>query len=190
MKNWWLSIFIFLFPGLTQECIDLSFWFKHETTPLNNKQVHSITVLSVPTFNTEISDTKFMYSAIEWQHACAYRASIHYHAHKAWLCARNVMVQSRSVSLTELLANHIVSVVHQWRQPMLGTDDTVGWAHTVSRVSQEPRMGYSYDREIQYIHCSVRAPLSRATLVMIGLSGCRSHTTIYQCCLSHAKLAF
>ena len=38
--------YFFLFLGLTQECLDLSFWFIHETTLFNTKQVHGIPVLS------------------------------------------------------------------------------------------------------------------------------------------------
>ena len=49
-------LYLVLFAGLTQECLDLSFWFKHETTPFNTEQIHGITVLSEhQLFNTETS---------------------------------------------------------------------------------------------------------------------------------------
>ena len=89
---------VILIPGITQECLDLSFWFKYETTPLNKEQVHGITVLSEHQhLNTEIYRYyRFMYYAIESQRTCAYRTSLRYHAHKAWLRARNL-----AMSLTD-----------------------------------------------------------------------------------------
>ena len=86
-------------------------------------------------------------------------------------------------SLSELLANRAVSVVHRpWRQPTLGT------------VSREPRTGSSLDglrlwlwRDSVQISLTLSEHFSWATL---GLLGCRSHTTVYQRCLSRAKLVF
>ena len=192
--------FIVLFPGLTQECLDLSFWFKHETTPLNNEQVHGVTALSEhQLFNTEIYRRyRFMYYAIESQRTCAYCASLRYHAHMAWLHAR--FNQSCSiVSLTELVANQVASVVCcPWRQPMVGTDESVGWVHTVSGVSQEPqepRMGYGYGSRD-----SVQTSLTLSEQHLLELpswssGSCKtrgaSHIfTVFQCCLSCAEVVF
>ena len=90
------NLLYFLFPGLPQEYLDLSFWFEHKPTPLNNEQVHGIIVLSerqllIRRFSAHLV-TRFIQDAI-FNH-CAHmqkRVPCH-HACKAWLHNNNIMV--------------------------------------------------------------------------------------------------
>ena len=72
-ENWWLSFLYFLFPGLTQECLDFH-------SGLNMKQLHWITSRSIASLFFQSTnfliwrfpDIKFMYCTTE-----SYRVHAH-----------------------------------------------------------------------------------------------------------------
>ena len=171
-----VNLLYFLFPGLTQEYLDHSFWFKHKTTPLNNQSANLLI--------WRFSDTRFIYYAIETQHAL-----LHYHTHKAWQRARFNL----ALSLNELLANQVASVVRegnlrsgrtsQFAEPILSAESVsnLGWSTaTIARCSTN-------------ITDTVKAASSWVTLMVIGLpqdKGAGHILTVYQCCLSRTKLLY